>query len=155
MREDPQLWELLESPLLLAIVTLTYQGMPASAVRAMGSAQERRRHLLAGYVERMLQRRARSRSPTPPAQTLRWLGWLARSMHDHDQTVFYLEQLQPDWLPSHRQQWLVTTGFAVIVGVVVTIVWTYFPHPWHLPQDAGSRAPTSLITRAEIATRHD
>jgi len=97
-------------------VTLTYQGMPASAVRAMGSAQERRRHLLAGYVERMLQRRARSRSPTPPAQTLRWLGWLARSMRDHDQTVFYLEQLQPDWLPSHRQQWLVTTGFAVIVG---------------------------------------
>jgi hypothetical protein len=122
LREDPQLWELLESPLLLAIVTLTYQGMPASAVRAMGSPEERRRHLFAGYVDRMLQRRARSRSPTPPAQTLRWLGWLARSMRDRSQTVFYLEQLQPDWLPSRRQQWLVTTGPALTLGLTTAVL---------------------------------
>jgi hypothetical protein len=83
--------------------------MPAAAVRAMGSAEERRRHLFAGYVDRMLQRRVRSGSSTPPAQTLRWLGWLARSMRDRSQSVFYLEQLQPDWLPG-RQRWLVTTG---------------------------------------------
>jgi TIR domain/NACHT domain len=115
LREDPQLWELLESPLLLGVVSLAYQGMPAAAVRAMGSAEERRRHLFAGYVERMLQRRGRSRSSTP-AQTLRWLAWLAGAMRAHDQSVFYLEQLQPDWLPSRRQQWLVTTGLAVILG---------------------------------------
>jgi DNA polymerase III delta prime subunit len=120
LREDPQLWELLESPLLLSIVTLTYQGMPASAVRAIGSAEERRRHLFASYVALMLERRVRQGSSTP-AQTLRWLAWLARSMRDHDQSVFYLEQLQPDWLPSRRQQWLVTTGPAVILGILVTI----------------------------------
>ena len=75
LREDPQLWELLESPLLLSIVTLTYRGMPASAVRAMGSAEERRRHLFASYVDRMLERRTRQGSTTP-AQTLLWLpGW--------------------------------------------------------------------------------
>jgi hypothetical protein len=121
LREDPQLWELLESPLLLSIVTLTYQGMPAAAVRAMGSAEDRRRHLFAGYVDRMLQRRARSRSPTPPAQTLRWLGWLARSMRDRSQSVFYLEQLQPDWLPG-RQRWLVTTGPALALGIATALI---------------------------------
>jgi DNA polymerase III delta prime subunit len=121
LREDPQLWELLESPLLLSIVTLTYRGMPASAVRAMGSAEERRRHLFAGYVERMLQRRPGPKASTP-AQTLSWLGWLARSMRDHNQSVFYLEQLQPDWLPSRRQQWLVTSGWGVVLGVLVAIL---------------------------------
>src|SRR5215207_2431184 len=121
LREDPQLWELLESPLLLSIVTLTYQGMPASAVRAMGSAEERRRHLFAGYVDRMLQRRAQSRSPTPPGPTLRWLGWLARSMRDRSQSVFYLEQLQPDWLPP-RQRWLVTTGPALALGITTALL---------------------------------
>jgi hypothetical protein len=35
--------------------------------------------------------------------------------------VFYLEQLQPDWLPSRWQQWMVTTGPAVLLGIVVTI----------------------------------
>jgi DNA polymerase III delta prime subunit len=120
LREDPQLWELLESPLLLSIVMLTYQGMPASAVRAMGSAEERRRHLFAGYVDRMLQRRARSGPSTPPTHTLRWLGWLARSMRDRSQSVFYVEQLQPDWLPS-RQRWLVTTGPALALGTTTAL----------------------------------
>jgi DNA polymerase III delta prime subunit len=121
LREDPQLWELLESPLLLSIVTLTYQGMPATAVRAMGSAEERRRHLFAGYVDRMLQRRVRPGSSTPPAQTRRWLGWLARSMRDRSQSVFYLEQLQPDWLPS-RQRRLVTTGPALALGIATALI---------------------------------
>jgi hypothetical protein len=120
LRDDPQLWELLESPLLLGVVSLAYQGMPAAAVRAMGSADERRQHLFAAYVARMLERRGGSTS-SPPARTLGWLGWLARSMRAHNQSVFYLEQLQPDWLPSRRQQWLVTTGPAVILGMVVTI----------------------------------
>jgi hypothetical protein len=121
LRDDPQVWELLESPLLLGVVSLAYQGMPASAVRAMGSAEDRRRHLFAAYVARMLERRVRPKSFTP-AQTLRWLAWLAGAMRAHDQSVFYLEQLQPDWLPSRRQQWLVTTGLAVILGILATII---------------------------------
>jgi len=120
LRDDPQLWELLESPLLLGVVSLAYQGMPAAAVRAMGSADERRQRLFAAYVSRMLERRAGPKS-SPPARTLGWLGWLARSMRAHNQSVFYLEQLQPDWLPSRRQQWLVTTGPAVILGILVTV----------------------------------
>lgn len=121
LREDPQVWDLLESPLLLGVVSLAYKGMPASAVRAMGSAEDRRRHLFAAYVARMLERRVRPKSSTP-AQTLRWLTWLAWTMRAHDQSVFYLEQLQPDWLPSRRQQWLVTTGLAAILGTVVAII---------------------------------
>jgi eukaryotic-like serine/threonine-protein kinase len=53
---------------------------------------------------------------------VRWLSWLAGAMHAHDQTVFYLEQLQPDWLPSRRQRWLVTTGPALTLAVPLTIL---------------------------------
>jgi hypothetical protein len=128
LREDPQMWELLESPLLLNIVTLTYQEMPASAVRAMGSAEEHRRHLFAAYVTRMLERRVRPKASTP-AQTVRWLSWLAGAMRTHDQSVFYLEQLQPDWLPSRSQRWLVTTGPALILGVLIAIIiFPWFPY---------------------------
>jgi DNA polymerase III delta prime subunit len=121
LQDDPQLWELLESPLLLGVVSLAYQGMPASAVRAIGSAEDRRRHLFAAYVARMLERRVRPKASTP-AQTARWLSWLAGSMRTHDQSAFYVEQLQPDWLPSRRLRWLITTGLAVILGVLVAII---------------------------------
>jgi TIR domain/NACHT domain len=127
LREDPQLWELLESPLLLGVVSLAYQGMPASAVRAMGSAEDRRRHLFAAYVDRMLERRVRPKASTP-AQTVRWLSWLAEAMRAHDQSAFYLEQLQPDWLPSRRQRWLVTTGPALTLGLPVAVLL----FPWFL-----------------------
>ncbi len=35
-------------------------------------------------------------------QTRHWLSWLARQMKQRNQTVFYLEHLQPDWLPNER-----------------------------------------------------
>src|SRR5581483_593252 len=35
-----------------------------------------------------------------PEQTRRWLCWLARNMRQRDQTVFYVERLQPSWLPT-------------------------------------------------------
>jgi hypothetical protein len=120
LRDDPQVWELLESPLLLVIVSLAYHGMPAAAVRAIGSAEERRRHLFDAYVDRMLERRGRP-GTTPRAQTCRRLAWLAQAMRAHEQSVFYLEQLQPDWLPTRRQQWLATTGLAVVLGGFVAV----------------------------------
>ena len=36
----------------------------------------------------------------PKARTVRWLAWLAGAMTRQGQTVFYLERLQPEWLPT-------------------------------------------------------
>src|SRR5262249_12871627 len=38
----------------------------------------------------------------PLKQTVQWLSWLARQMTGHNQTEFYLERMQPDWLPDAR-----------------------------------------------------
>lgn len=38
-------------------------------------------------------------------QVDRWLGHLAAGMKQHRQTVFQIEQLQPDWLPRPWQRW--------------------------------------------------
>ena len=115
---DHWLWELLDSPLLLSIVALTYKGQPATAVRARGSVEV----LLGAYVDAML---ARARAPLADqpgdvayadADTLRWLGWLAERMGE--QTAFYPDWIQPDWLPTRRQRWLVTTGLGLIPTVI-------------------------------------
>jgi hypothetical protein len=53
LQEDPLLWELLDTPLMLTIVTLAYSGQPAEALRTHGTLVERRQSLFATYVNRM------------------------------------------------------------------------------------------------------
>ena len=60
LQEDPTLWELLDTPLMLTIVTLAYAGQPAEALRTRGTLVERRQSLFATYVNRMFQRRSAS-----------------------------------------------------------------------------------------------
>src|SRR5207248_10199230 len=71
---------------------------------ATGSPSMKQEQVFASYVQRMLTRRKISTHFTP-TQTIHWLSWLAQQMGKHNQTVFYIEQMQPDWLSetqSHR-----------------------------------------------------
>ena len=114
LHDDASLWELLDTPLMLNIMTLTYANQPAVALHA-SSLRERRDDLFAAYVARMLP--PTEQKSYTHQQTLHWLSWLASQMQRHNQTVFYLERMQPDWLP-HRQRWLVRGGFGLVYGLV-------------------------------------
>ena len=122
LRADPTLWELLESPLLLSIVTLAYPGKSAAGLKTAGTPDERRMRLFAAYTEEMFKRRAEF-TRYKKQQTLRWLTWLARSTVQHNQTVFHLEWMQPYWLPTRLQQWAVTSGVAAIFGLLAVLPW--------------------------------
>jgi len=121
LQDDETLWELLTTPLLLNIVALAYKGKSAIAVRAPGSLAQRRAQLFAAYTDAMFERRA-SVAPHVREQTLRWLAWLAGTMQRLNQSVFHLELMQPDWLPSAKQQRIVTRGVARAVGLVAGVV---------------------------------
>jgi eukaryotic-like serine/threonine-protein kinase len=115
---DEELWELLQSPLMLSIVALTYSGRPVAALLERGSVQERRDRLFAAYTEQMFARRPLS-GGYGDRQGIRWLAWLARSMHLRSQSEFHLDRLQPDWLSMRARQQLVTFGSALVVGLGV------------------------------------
>src|SRR5258708_35604106 len=51
----------------------------------------------------MLEQRAREWHYTPN-KTRQWLIWLAQRMKQYGLTEFYLERLQPTWLPTKRSQ---------------------------------------------------
>src|SRR2546429_741928 len=57
-----------------------------------------------------------------PGQTIRWLAWLARGMRDHGEAVFYLDWMQPSWLPTGRQRWLVMLAPALLVVALGGVV---------------------------------
>ena len=128
LRHDTTLQELARSPLCLSIMTLAYHGLPLEDLRSLDSLEARRRHLFDAYIQRMFERRelrtvsgarhvlegAQSHSRYSTQQTIRWLAWLARTMTDHAQTVFLIEQMQPSWLQGSGSRRLFVSAVEMV-----------------------------------------
>jgi hypothetical protein len=130
--QERKAWQqLAETPLLLNMLMIVYQD-GAPALPEATSLEEQRTRLFGQYVHRMVERpevsrgdrpaqardeRPRSRQPYTSVQFTGWLAWLAKTLTRHRQTVLTLEQIQPDWLPTPMQQWLVKVGAVAVAGL--------------------------------------
>ncbi|EFH84718.1 helix-turn-helix domain-containing protein [Ktedonobacter racemifer] len=103
MQRDPGLQELAENPLMLTTLAMTYHGESAAEQILPDSSVLIHYLVFETYVKRVLQRRG-SKGQYTPQQTKRYLTWLAKQMQEHAMTEFYLERLQPDWLPPSLLQ---------------------------------------------------
>jgi len=126
LRKDAGLRELVSTPLMLHVVTLAYHGVSVQALPKQGTVEEQRRHIFEHYVQRRLEEPQAEVAHMFSQNTRHWLGWLARQMRTHNQTIFYLEHLQSDWLPEGREQdryeQLATRGAGIIIGVTVSLL---------------------------------
>ncbi len=128
---NPVLQELVTTPLMLHILTLTYTGSKARDLPQGGSPEEQQRRIFASYIERMIERR-RNRISFPLQRIIPWLIWLAKEMQQYNQTLFSLEQMQPDWLEDRRwdqaYERLAVRLPAILMGVLVGLIvytWVY------------------------------
>jgi DNA polymerase III delta prime subunit len=130
LSEDPALGELLDTPLMLTILTLAYAEGPAMARQPpeapeirhqhrfavdVETVEERRRHIFATYVERMF---ARAVPVYSKEQAMQWLSWLAQRMIQHSQTILLLEHLQPSWLLTRGQRGVYVLSSRLAGGVI-------------------------------------
>jgi hypothetical protein len=127
--------ELLDSPLMLNIAAVAYAEMSTSQLRLGGTIEERRDHLFGAYVTTMFRRRGSARRPTP-AQSIHWLGWLAGQMIDHQQTAFYLERIQHDWLPRSHRTWPLRVCYCLVTALAFGFVGSVYE--WAILLLAGS-----------------
>jgi DNA polymerase III delta prime subunit len=150
LRQDADLRELATTPLMLTILLFAYKGTSPDKISELTSLDAKREQLFASYVQHMLKRRGASKR-YQPEQITHWLTYLARQMKQQNQTVFYLEQMQPDWLPKKWQRYVyralaggISGGLSggligVAVGVLFSVIFVfssaYFsflanPIPW-------------------------
>jgi len=115
LRDDAALQELAESPLMLSIMARTYKETPVSLLTELKTVEAQRKHLFDTYAQKMFEHRS-SGERYDPLQVIHWLSWLARRMVEHNQTTFYLERMQPNWLQSQR--WRYTMVIAAVFGLV-------------------------------------
>ena len=96
--QDGTLRELAQSPLMLSIMTLAYYRMPADVALSLDRREGGRKLLFDVYVERMSRYRSGDKAYAPQ-DTVHWLSWLASKMSRQNRTMFFLENMQPSWLP--------------------------------------------------------
>jgi DNA polymerase III delta prime subunit len=123
LQKDTDLRELAETPLMLNILMQAYQGMSVKDLLWDGIAPTRRQ-VFERYTERMLAARG-AKEPYSSEQTRNWLAWLAQQLKQHGQMVFYIERMQPSWLPgtqSLRLYNLLTVRLpAVLMGMLISL----------------------------------
>jgi hypothetical protein len=127
LRQDADLRELATTPLMLTILLLAFRGTSADQVSKQTSLSAKREQLFASYMQQMLKRRGPSKR-YQPEQITHWLTCLAQQMKRQNQTLFYLEQMQPDWLLNTRMLWMYN-WFAVrlpgvLMGMLVSLTIT-------------------------------
>ena len=121
LSSDLELGEMLDTPLMLSIVALAYAGKAEAEVQAVGTPEARRCHLFDAYTVVMFQRRGKLERVTPQQATQR-LAWLAHQLVVRSQTVYYIERMQPDWLPRRqRTTYTIAVCFLVVLlGIMLT-----------------------------------
>lgn len=101
---------------------LSYRDVPRTLTQN-ATLDRRRRQLFGNFVEAMFRRRG-GKSRYSEEQTTRWLSSLASTLTRNNQTVFYLENIEFEWLPTRAKQLLARVGLIIAGGLIAgLIVW--------------------------------
>ena len=103
LRTNTTLRALVITPLIMSVVIQAYRDKAVKDLPQLGTAEDQQHQIFSNYIQRMLERPV-VRGQFTPQQTRRWLTWLARQMQQQHLTEFYLERLQPTWLPTTRSR---------------------------------------------------
>ena len=109
LEKDPVMQKMAQSPLMLNVMSIAYQGKTVEAISGeeLASDVARRRHTYDAYIERMFEHRITSYDKK---KVIAWLSWLAEKMKAHHQIFFFIEKMQPSWLATDAQRWLYMLG---------------------------------------------
>jgi DNA polymerase III delta prime subunit len=121
LRTNPTFQRIITTPLMLNVVILAYRDEAIKDLPSLGSAEQQQHQIFDRYVERMLARPV-TQGAFKPQQIQYWLTWLAQVMMQQHLSEFYLEHLQPTWLPSNRSQARYSLLFELVFGLLGGLV---------------------------------
>jgi DNA-binding SARP family transcriptional activator len=120
LHQHLELQELMQTPLMLSILVLVCQDAKFVPSSSPLSVADWRNHLFSTYVQRML--KYRGAISEYDDQAIGCLTCLAETMQKRHQSMFFIEQIQPDLLLSSQQRFLLdaieTMVIALLVGTI-------------------------------------
>ncbi len=125
LRGDLRLYGLITTPLMLHIITLAYKNKSSVDLLRLDSSTQRYHSILATYVEQMLQRHPLENTPQ---QLTDHLTSLAKNMLQQGNSFFYIEHLQPAWIPTNSwrevYRWLAVLLPGIVIGALPGLLFT-------------------------------
>ncbi|MEL7071698.1 MAG: NACHT domain-containing protein [Cyanobacteria bacterium J06581_3] len=118
LNQNAELKAFAASPLILSVMSLTYQGCSLAQFPQLSDTETFRQQLFGAYVQRMFQRRMGTPYRYSNSQTTHWLTWMAQRMVQTSQTVFLIERMQPSWLQSKAQRLRYRLESSLILGLI-------------------------------------
>lgn len=117
---ESKLQEIAKTPLLLNIMILAYESDGVHPMTTPLSSDAWLTHMFDTYINRVL----KPPFPYKREDTMKWLSWLAKKMTRFSQPVFYIDDIQPDWLeyPAHRNLVRFTAWGIYLMGAAVTLL---------------------------------
>lgn len=107
---DPTLREIIRTPFMLNLIIYSYIDIPANKLMFPETTNSRE-YLFESYTKKLIASHARENTSTDDIYTSqqinKYLSWLAKKLETFQQTIFYIENLQPTWF---TQTWQ-TIGF--------------------------------------------
>jgi DNA polymerase III delta prime subunit len=128
LKEDVELWELIDTPLWLHVLYGAAEVAPSTS----SPSNDPRHRLYARYIDYALGRETEGspRKRTGRESLLHWLGWLAMEMRNRDQSLFAFEDLDASWLPlsqgSKFMRLVVVLQYVMSYGFLVGLVFGLF-----------------------------
>jgi DNA polymerase III delta prime subunit len=125
LRSNRTLRDLVTTPLMLNVVMLTYRSKTTKDLPQLGSAEEQQQ-IFDHYVMHMLSQQTRKWHYSSQ-QTRNWLVWLAQQMKQRSLTEFYLEHLQPTWLPTKLLRIVFFLSYGLAAGLAFGLAFGLLP----------------------------
>ncbi len=123
LHTDRKLCVLARYPLMLSIFTLAYQRATRADLPTEGMREATLRQIFGTYVQRMLtHHRQKDLRQGTHKQFKHWLASLASHMQQQQQTEFYIERMQPDWLPDNRSRRVYQIVCGLGVGLLAWLI---------------------------------
>ena len=125
IEQDQEIAEFARSPLILNMMTWTYQGWSVEQCsKQFRIATDREFNLFESYIEKNLDLENKDKK-YPNNKVLSWLIWLAKKMIGGSKIIFLIEKMQPSWLPNKIQRAMYKLIVSIISGLIIGLLFGF------------------------------
>ncbi|MEG4506046.1 NACHT domain-containing protein [Microcoleus sp. F6_B4] len=117
-QDSAQLLDVLGRPLFLCIVCDAMKKISIDELNKLNSWEERQLYLFISYIAWCLQ----EQDDLQQTENIRLLIWLASQLKEHGQTDFFIESIQPSWLPDGTKNL-----YFFLVGLSIFLIFIFPP----------------------------
>lgn len=116
-KNNASLQKLARTPLMLHIISTVYEDEIVEAAAVSDAPFDIEQQVLTAYMLQMFKQRPSSSRYKPP-QTIKYLQWLAQQLYQHNQSRFYIEFMQFDWMRLSYRQFYPALAVSLVYGLL-------------------------------------